>query len=427
MKLDREQWKIITSRDSHTLVVAGHGTGKTLLVAHKAIREARRLKKNGAQVSNRAKSILILTHTTNARDKIINRICAIEKNRNLRRMIEVLTFHSYALKLLYRNTAVRPKISHNYAQLVVDKIDSDALMGGALSSSEKEGIITICEFILDRGVSLQRIHNKWFKHFKSRKKVLKVIMKADKLLRQSGAIPIQQLPSLFCDILKNETIKPIKISFPKMLIVDEFQDIIDSQWEMIKSINYPKTSIFVIGDPDQAIFAWAGASSKRFEQFQNRYKPCVKYQLNTNYRSSKQIVKFCDAIRKNASKIHRLTSYAKFTDSKPKIICSKDYRKLISFLIKYLKRLESDGVSLNEVAILYRFHTNRRILVSSLESNGIPYQVYERAQRKLRPIIRIIFAYDRIIRNINDKDPDSDIWKSWKAVLLLVDGVGENV
>jgi superfamily I DNA/RNA helicase len=94
---DKQQRRALDSRSKHTLLLAPAGAGKTELLAQKAVEEARRFKGKEKKFSTKEPLVLVLTHTTNARDSIQKRINIIEANALVRRTILVRTFHSYAL------------------------------------------------------------------------------------------------------------------------------------------------------------------------------------------------------------------------------------------------------------------------------------------------------------------------------------------
>ena len=105
MALTPEQFEVAHSKAQHALVLAGHGTGKTRVLAHYAIEQARSISTREDCGGSSAPSILVLSHTTHARDEIKKRIKELEPKATIRNRIQCMTFHGYALKIITQYSA----------------------------------------------------------------------------------------------------------------------------------------------------------------------------------------------------------------------------------------------------------------------------------------------------------------------------------
>ena len=393
MAMTPEQKKVINTTKKHVLVLAGHGTGKTYLVAHLGLKEAKRfkLKSHG---NESVPHVLILTHTTNARDSIEKKIVNIEKNILIRNRIQVRTFHGFALKILNEHGPYKPTVETDAERRILYEIISDGLLGKSPSDKIIVDTLSVYEVHIKSRGSVSKVIEQRFPFLRDKQKiVIKAIKLIKERMKKEGIIPIDKITAVFVNLFNAGKINAAFAHRPSVLIVDEFQDTLEPQWEMVKLIGGKQARVFAIGDPDQAIFTWAGASSKRFDHFKETYRTSVEYRLTMNHRSTKQIVQFCNAIRNQAEKCSGLESEAKCSGNKPRVFCHEKVTVLCAHMIKYVRKLQTKGESLNDMAVIYRFHTDKRILTQYLESSNIPYKVYEKRSRRQRPIIGIIICY----------------------------------
>jgi DNA helicase-2/ATP-dependent DNA helicase PcrA len=142
---------------------------------------------------------------------------------------------------------------------------------------------------------------------------------------------------------------------------------------MIKVVVGPKTRLLAAGDPGQCIFTWAGASLKRFDHFKDHYPKHEVHRLTRNYRSTTQILDFCNSVLNQSTLADVTKSRSKVAGLKPTVVLSPSPPNLCEYAAKEISKARDSGQPLSEIAVLYRFHNDKRILTGYLENARIPY------------------------------------------------------
>ena len=107
--------------------------------------------------------------------------------------------------------------------------------------------------------------------------------------------------------------------------------------------------VLVAGDPGQCIFVWAGASTKRFEQFREKYPQFEEYHLTQNFRSVKPIVRLCKGILDQCVDIDKFPNKSRKPGIKPLVVCKPSKPEISNEAVKEIIRYENDGGSLNRL------------------------------------------------------------------------------
>jgi DNA helicase-2/ATP-dependent DNA helicase PcrA len=176
--------------------------------------------------------------------------------------------------------------------------------------------------------------------------------------------------------------------------VDEYQDINFAQYQLVRLIGNRETSICVIGDPDQAIYGFRGASASYFMRFQAEYQNTRVFTLQQNYRSSQNILDASgDVIEKNTRFRHNKLRSDITGSTKVEIYTAPTDRAEAEYVIHQIERMvggtshfsiDSDRLksgdsettqrTFADFAVLYRLNTQSRLLQEAFERSGIPYQ-----------------------------------------------------
>jgi DNA helicase-2/ATP-dependent DNA helicase PcrA len=423
---NKQQRRALYSSSKYSICIAPAGAGKTELLAQKAIEEARRLNGKRYRLSVKKPHALILTHTTYARDNIQERINIIEPTYLVSRTIEVKTFHGYGLKIINRYDPSFYVVSDDCDEQILQKILTEGVV--RLPHPPEMAMPEILSVIKDQRkqrLSLKKVIKRKYPHLKDKIKFIRqVARELERRKQKEGIISIDEIPSVFNQLVKNRTISLKSITQSGIIIVDEFHDTLFAQWEMIKNLTRSNTWLFVAGDPDQNIFEWAGASRKRFDDFRKHFPSYTEFPLTVNYRSSNEIVTLCNHIRMQVKNNSGLKNRGATNGPKPFVVCSKSKVDLSDYIVKKILKQLKSGKSLDDIAVIYRFHRDRRILIERLNAKNIPHKVFESRFLKIRPIIRVIFAAHHVIEKIDEQDPKSGIWAHWRTLLMNVEGIG---
>lgn len=185
----------------------------------------------------------------------------------------------------------------------------------------------------------------------------------------------------------------------QFVMVDEAQDCNSADWRIINHITAKYGNLFVVGDPDQAIYEWRGAEPELFI----RFLPAKDVILNENYRSTKAILRVANAVIKN--NVNRIPKdlYTNLEDGEAVVhFHGRSEREEMEWVAHRLKRLAGQGVKYADVAILYRASYMSRSLEQMLVREQIPYVVWGGVRFFERKEIKDSLSYLRLIAGDDD-------------------------
>jgi len=160
------------------------------------------------------------------------------------------------------------------------------------------------------------------------------------------------------------------------LLIDEYQDIDDVQYNSVSLLQQGKNNLFVVGDSDQSIFAFRGAKVKYIQELFRDYNGAMLYVLRKNFRSTKNITDAAtEVIKHNGSHIGITMETHKGYGDPLQFHYSENPYKESEWIAKEIKRLEASGVELNEIAVLARKKETLDIMMSTFDNTGIDYTV----------------------------------------------------
>lgn len=189
----------------------------------------------------------------------------------------------------------------------------------------------------------------------------------------------------------------------KYIMIDEFQDVNDSQYELCKILSQYYKNLFVVGDPDQTIYSWRGANVKYINDFDKDFPECMTIMMNKNYRSSGNIIKVANSlISKNKNRIEK--SLIPVQDEGNTVVYirtenAEEQAKSISQQILLLKNL---GMKLTDIAVLYRANYLSHKIEESFVANGIDYSIYNETSFYNRKEIKDALSYLRMLTQGDD-------------------------
>ncbi len=392
--LNPTQFKAVTHRVGPLLVVAGPGTGKTRVLSYRI----GHLIETGAAKPDQ---ILAMTFTNQASKEISERVSRLlygesstEHRQNGQTTPKVSTFHGWALGFL-------KKILGEDARLPIDEKDARDLCREAarelgLSNAKPQGLY-------------ERI-SKAKQHFPPRMngdEDLKALYQTyHGLLERYGLWDYDDLLLETLQLLEHTEIRAkFYRDFP-FVLVDEFQDISPAQYILIKSMARKDGNITVIGDPNQAIYGFRGASPEFINRFSMDFKDVKTVVLNTVYRCPQVFLDAATSIIKDRSAV-RLKS-VKDRTPKIKIKSLEDPKYEAKWVAKTIEQivgglsfvsLDSGTAggnslrSLSDIAVLFRAKALGNPVTEALSRQGIPFQRADTpdplAQKELRSIWRL--------------------------------------
>lgn len=391
--LNDKQKEAVLYINGPMLVLAGAGSGKTKVLTNRIAN----LIDNGISPAN----ILAITFTNKAAKEMKDRVFNLIGNDAY--MIQISTFHSLGLKIL----------KENYEKLGYDKnfvvIDSD------------DALTVIKKIMKDMNLSPQyynakNIRNKIssaknelmdlqsFANLEYDKNIVKIYEKYLEKLKLNNSVD-------FDDLL----ILPIKLfrEYPsvlesyqeryKYILIDEYQDTNECQYIFSKMLAKKYKNIFVVGDNDQAIYAFRGANYKNILNFEKDYPDCKTILLEENYRSTKTILNAANSVIKNNKLRKDKNLWSNNEEGELiKYIRTDGEKEEADYVAKEIKKLISEGVNPVDIAVLYRTNAQSRVMEEACLKNNIPYKIIGSFYFYNRKEIKDLICYLRLINNYKD-------------------------
>ena len=193
----------------------------------------------------------------------------------------------------------------------------------------------------------------------------------------------------------------IRLKWQKRLeyiMIDEFQDIDEPQYKLMKALCAYHKNLFIVGDPDQTIYTWRGASVRYLLDFEKEFPSTRTIMMMQNYRSTPQILAAANSlIEKNAGRIRKeLIPTLPYGES---VLChyAENSEAEARWILSEIRKLERAGVPLREIAVLYRAHYITRSLEELFLKEKLPYTIYSGVQFFDRMEIKDALSYLRML------------------------------
>lgn len=363
--LNKYQQMAVSHFSGPALVLAGPGSGKTLVITHRI----QKLIDQGVSPEN----ILVITFTRAAALEMKTRFETLGGGRKL--PVSFGTFHSVYFRVL------KAAYQYDASQIIGDekraRILSDVLADTELSMAE-EGLDFITEVLneisLVKGDLLDLDH--YYAKSCSEELFRQLFRSYEERLRREKVIDFDDMLMLCYELFRER--KDILALWQKRyryILVDEFQDINKLQYEILRLLAGGENNLFVVGDDDQAIYKFRGARPEIMLGFERDYPGCRRYLLGINYRCPEKVIraagnliswnqvrfnKEIEGIGRDAGPILAGT----FEDD------SKENQKILSHIAAY----HDSGMAYEDMAVLVRTNIGARKLISRFLEKNIPFQ-----------------------------------------------------
>ena len=391
--LNDKQKEAVLYINGPMLVLAGAGSGKTKVLTNRIAN----LIDNGISPAN----ILAITFTNKAAKEMKDRVFNLIGNDAY--MIQISTFHSLGLKIL----------KENYEKLGYDKnfvvIDSD------------DALTVIKKIMKDMNLSPQyynakNIRNKIssaknelmdlqsFANLEYDKNIVKIYEKYLEKLKLNNSVDFDDLLILPIRLFREypSVLESYQERY-KYILIDEYQDTNECQYIFSKMLAKKYKNIFVVGDNDQAIYAFRGANYKNILNFEKDYPDCKTILLEENYRSTKTILNAANSVIKNNKLRKDKNLWSNNEEGELiKYIRTDGEKEEADYVAKEIKKLISEGVNPVDIAVLYRTNAQSRVMEEACLKNNIPYKIIGSFYFYNRKEIKDLICYLRLINNYKD-------------------------
>lgn len=398
--LNEEQLKAVLHADGPLLILAGAGSGKTRVITLRAVHL---IKTEKAKPHN----ILGVTFTNKAAREMKERVKTALENEN---EPEFSTFHSFCLKLLRRHAEF---IGYDGSFVVFDEDDSSKTVTKIIKSLNlNEKIITPskAKYFIEKNKNNFIGPDESFETVRAWEKDYPVIYSEySKRLKESNAMDFNDLLFNAVKLFRNnpDILERYSDRY-KYIMVDEFQDTNYIQDKLIKILAEKHKNICVVGDDDQSIYSFRGATIDNILSFEKTYPGCSVIKLEKNYRSTKNILSAASALVKE-NKLRKDKTLKTDKKSGGSIItvyqANNDYSESY-YIAKEIRRLiREDGYSNKDIAVLYRANSQSRVIEDRLVKESIRYSIYGGLKFYQRKEIKDILSFLRFA--VNPRDPVS--------------------
>ena len=395
--LNDRQKEAVLYGDGPLLILAGAGSGKTSVLTK---RVAYLIKERNVSPKN----IVAITFTNKAAKEMKERI--IKEVGKEGYDIQISTFHSFGLRI----------IKENYEKLGYEKnftiIDSD------------DSLTVVKKILKEMGIDYARFNPKFIKNqISSCKNEMVTPEKYKNLVNDELSDITYKVYKRYQDtLLRNNSldfddllIKPIELfnkykevlenyqELFKYVFIDEYQDTNEAQYILSKMISAKYKNICVVGDDAQSIYSWRGANFKNILNFEKDYKNAKVILLEQNYRSTKTILNAANSvIKNNINKKDKNLWTDNSIGEKIKYVRTNDEKDEASYVTREIRNLVNNGVSLDDIAVLYRTNAQSRTIEEGFLNSNIPYKIVGAFAFYSRKEIKDLLAYLKLIYNTKD-------------------------
>ncbi len=190
----------------------------------------------------------------------------------------------------------------------------------------------------------------------------------------------------------------------QFILVDEYQDTNKLQSDLIDLLAARHHNVTVVGDDAQSIYAWRGANFANILEFPKRYPGAKVFKIETNYRSTPEILKVANAaIASNRNQFTKQLTPARKSGLKPALVACTDALQQSAFIAQRALELREEGVNLNQVAVLYRSHFHALELQLELTKRNIPFSITSGIRFFEQAHIKDATAYLKLVVNPQDE------------------------
>lgn len=388
MGFNEAQAQAIQHTDGPCLVLAGPGSGKTLTIVN-------RVKYLIEKQKVRPEEILVVTFTRFAAAEMKSRLCLVMGKRDL--PVTVGTFHGIyygILKWAYRMNQ----------ENILSETEKYQILRGVINKERME-IFDEEDFIQDIVAEIGKVKNNRIplEEFVSEKcsadAFRNIYRNYEQHRKELKKIDFDDMLVLCYELFRSrpDVLAQWQKKF-RYVLIDEFQDINRIQYDVIRMLAQPENNLFVVGDDDQAIYGFRGADSELMLGFGKDFPDAKQILLGMNYRSTANIVQnSLKLIENNVERYSKKLEANREGGSCLHIQEVKDPVEEAEYVLEEIQKCKENGIKEEEIAILFRVHTDARAVVEAMVERKIPFQMKEHLPNIYEHFIaKDIMAYFRL-------------------------------
>jgi len=391
--LNEAQQKAVSQTEGPVMAIAGAGSGKTNVLT-------KRIAFLINNVGVPKDQILAITFTNKAANEMKVRIAKLLNAPT--QSMWISTFHSMCARIL------REHIEYLGYDKRFQIIDDDDTVQMIKSIQKEKGIDTktIDPRKLKTHVMNLKSEDVNISHYKEPLSGYLNIVFPEyvKRLKENNLVDFEDLIMLTIKLFKQET--HLLNHYQKLfqyILVDEFQDTNNAQYELVRLLGSGHQNVFIVGDEDQSIYAFRGANIENIRRFKSDFNDPKVILLEENYRSTNTILSAAnDVIKGNKNRIEKTLFSNRGEGEKITLYKGYDQRDEVEYVAQSIASLNHSGIPYDEMAVLYRTNALSRMFEEVFMQKKLPYKIIGNTSFFKRKEIKDMVAYLRLLVNPHD-------------------------
>ena len=415
--LNPEQLRVVHHPGGPMLVLAGAGTGKTRTLTYRVCR----LVESGVAPPR----ILLLTFTNKAAREMLERVGQLAESHGGR--VTGGTFHSAGHRILRRYAEV---VGYTPRFGILDREDAAELMGLALADVSPEQpsrrlprpklLLGTYSFVINTGRELGDVLTERAPQFLDQAELVAAVFK--RYLERKRQGDLMDFDDLLLNWLLLLTRHPqVRAELSRHfqhILVDEYQDTNRLQADIVDAMLGPERNLMVVGDDAQSIYGFRGADFDNILGFPQRHAGCEVFRLETNYRSTPQILALANAsIAHNQRQFQKRLQAVRSGGPPPQIVATPGPEEQARWIAETVLEWREEGLALEDMAVLYRNHAHSLEVQVELTRRNIPYRVRSGMRFFEQRHVKDVLAHLRFVDNQRDE-------VAFARMMRLRDGFG---
>jgi DNA helicase-2/ATP-dependent DNA helicase PcrA len=416
-ELNPQQLAAVTAEPGPSLVIAGAGAGKTRTLTYRVAF----LIEQGIPPER----ILLLTFTNKAAKEMMRRVAALLGND-----LSSLwggTFHAIGHRVLRQHA---DRVGYPKDFTILDREDAKDLIHACLDSADVE--VTAPRFpkadvlgnlfslAVNTGRTLRQVLDEQYDYFRALAPQIEDLQQRYAgRKRANGVMDFDDLLGLWLRLLQDHSeVREFYQRRFQFILVDEYQDTNRLQSDLIDLLAERHHNVMVVGDDSQSIYSWRGANFQNILRFPERYPGTQLYKIETNYRSTPEILDLANAaIAANVHQFAKQLTPARKSGPKPVVVTCNDGAEQAAFVAQRALELRDEGVNLGEMAVLYRSHFHALELQLELTRRNIPFSITSGIRFFEQAHVKDVAAYLKLTCNPRDE-------LAFKRLVRMLPGIG---
>jgi DNA helicase-2/ATP-dependent DNA helicase PcrA len=416
-ELNEQQHAAVTADPGPALVLAGAGAGKTRTLTYRVAY----LLEQGVP----AEHILLLTFTNKAAREMMTRVTEL-----IGRELPELwggTFHSIGNRILRRHAGL---LGYRPGFTILDREDARDLVNACIGDSDIDPKATrfpkpdvLCDILslaLNTSSSVAAVLESRFGYFAQlADQIADIGRRYAERKRANNVMDFDDLLALWLRLLRenSDVLEQYQRRF-QFILVDEYQDTNHLQSDLIDLLAGRNHNVMAVGDDSQSIYSWRGANFQNILRFTERHAGAQLFRIETNYRSTPQILDLANAaIAANVHQHEKRLVPHRSAGVKPALVACGDAHEQAAFVAQRALELRDEGIPLEQMAVLYRSHFHALELQMELTSRNIPFSITSGIRFFEQAHIKDVSAFIRLVFNRRDE-------MAFKRLVLMLPGIG---